>query len=112
MGLVFTGMGLLVSGGLITFFKPSARVLVGWNMFVESLDAIGHYLFIFIGCPLQNLHGSQNPDYRSDKQNYFLKSSYNFSYEHIKLLFKKYVYLYFNSEYVLRQLLLTVKPNT
>ncbi|XP_075211114.1 solute carrier organic anion transporter family member 74D-like [Lycorma delicatula] len=63
VGLVFTGLGLMVSGGLVTIFKPSARFLAGWNMSVEALDAIGHYLFILIGCPLHNLHGTQNPDY-------------------------------------------------
>ncbi|XP_039297752.1 solute carrier organic anion transporter family member 74D isoform X2 [Nilaparvata lugens] len=66
VGLVFSGIGLLASGAAITFFKPRARFLAGWNTFVEIIDAIGHYMYALIGCPdgASSFHGSLTDDFK------------------------------------------------
>ncbi|RZF42278.1 hypothetical protein LSTR_LSTR003896 [Laodelphax striatellus] len=65
VGLVFSGIGLLASGAAITFFKPPARFLAGWNTFVEVIDAVGHYMYALIGCPdgASSFHGSLSDDF-------------------------------------------------
>uniref|UniRef100_A0A1B6CBJ9 Solute carrier organic anion transporter family member n=1 Tax=Clastoptera arizonana TaxID=38151 RepID=A0A1B6CBJ9_9HEMI len=62
VGLLFTALGVMVSGAVISRFKPRPRVLAAWNVLTESLDAIGIISFAFIGCSVNDLHGSWNSD--------------------------------------------------
>lgn len=64
VGLIFTAMGVMISGAVISKTKPRPRVLAAWNVFVEMLDVIGQISFAFIGCPAEDLHGSWNADGR------------------------------------------------
>nr|XP_018907628.1 PREDICTED: solute carrier organic anion transporter family member 2B1-like [Bemisia tabaci]XP_018907629.1 PREDICTED: solute carrier organic anion transporter family member 2B1-like [Bemisia tabaci] len=50
-GLGFSAMGLLVSGIVITKFKPKARYLAGWNVFSATFIACGLFSFSLLGCP-------------------------------------------------------------
>ncbi|XP_017300046.1 solute carrier organic anion transporter family member 1C1-like [Diaphorina citri] len=62
VGLTCSAMGVLVSGGIVSKFQPRPRYLAAWNVFVEVLDALGHFSFTFMGCPDLNLHGQTNAD--------------------------------------------------
>ncbi|KAL1129042.1 hypothetical protein AAG570_013574 [Ranatra chinensis] len=58
VGLACTALGIISSGIVISYFKPSPRYLAGWNVLVESLDVLGHFCFAFFGCPIGNIQGS------------------------------------------------------
>jgi hypothetical protein len=57
-----TAAGLIVSALFISKFKPDARKVAGWNVFVEFLDCFGFLLLIFIGCETFKLQGTPQPD--------------------------------------------------
>lgn len=43
-------LGFLLSGLVISKFKPSPRPLLAWNVFVGVCFVAGQILFIFLGC--------------------------------------------------------------
>ncbi|XP_050421876.1 solute carrier organic anion transporter family member 74D-like [Adelges cooleyi] len=62
VGVISSGAGIAVSGIIITKFKPSPRKLALWNVVVEFLEAIGFFMYAFIGCPADDIHGHWNAD--------------------------------------------------
>ncbi|XP_026465595.1 solute carrier organic anion transporter family member 5A1-like [Ctenocephalides felis] len=50
VGLVFSAIGILSSGVVITKLKPGGRALAGWNTFVGALSVVWMVLFVFLGC--------------------------------------------------------------
>ncbi|CAB3362933.1 Hypothetical predicted protein [Cloeon dipterum] len=50
IGLLFTAAGLLASAVVISKFKPSARLLAGWNVFSEIIDVLGFVSILLISC--------------------------------------------------------------
>lgn len=50
VALVFTALGVIIAGIVITKFKPSARKLGGWNVVVGFFSALGMLTYIFLGC--------------------------------------------------------------
>ncbi|XP_037952842.1 solute carrier organic anion transporter family member 74D-like [Teleopsis dalmanni] len=50
VALIFTGFGILSSGFVISKFKPSARRLAAWNVFVNFVTVAGILGYAFIGC--------------------------------------------------------------
>ena len=57
-------MGIIVSGAVMSKFKPRCRYLAAWNVIVEALDAIVHLCYGFLTCSVEDLHGEMNPDNR------------------------------------------------
>jgi len=64
VGIICAAMGILVSGVVITKFKPRSRYLAAWNVFVEMIDVIGHLCYGFLTCSVDDLHGEKKPDNR------------------------------------------------
>jgi hypothetical protein len=64
MGLIFSALGIAASGVVISRFKPRARYLAGWNVFVETLEVIGHFTYGFLTCGSDDLHGQMKADHR------------------------------------------------
>ncbi|XP_069675274.1 solute carrier organic anion transporter family member 74D-like isoform X2 [Periplaneta americana] len=62
IGLFFSALGVMASGSIISKFKPRARYLAAWNVFVETLDILGFILYSFLNCSVDDLHGSPLPD--------------------------------------------------
>ncbi|XP_075237504.1 organic anion transporting polypeptide 58Dc isoform X2 [Lycorma delicatula] len=56
VGLVFSAIGILVSGIVITKFKPTARCLALWNVFVGVVSIAGIISYIFLGCADNDNH--------------------------------------------------------
>jgi hypothetical protein len=64
---IFTGVpailatvaGFLISGYVISRFKPRASLVLGWNVFVGCVYIAGEILFIFLGCTDNGLQGFQ-----------------------------------------------------
>ena len=50
MAFVFTAIGILASGLIISKFKPSARKMAAWNVIVGLLTTIGYLSYNFLGC--------------------------------------------------------------
>ena len=48
--LVFSAIGTLVSGLVITKFKPRARYLAGYNVIASFLSVLGVVAYCFFGC--------------------------------------------------------------
>ncbi|XP_020712743.1 LOW QUALITY PROTEIN: solute carrier organic anion transporter family member 4A1 [Ceratitis capitata] len=51
VALAFSALGVLLSGFVISKFKPSARYMAAWNVFVGLLSVAGCIAYAFIGCP-------------------------------------------------------------
>lgn len=49
--IVFAALGVLLSGGVLTKYKPRSKYLTGWNAVVSLLSTMGILSYIFIGCP-------------------------------------------------------------
>jgi hypothetical protein len=64
VGLIFSALGIMASGAVISKFKPRPRYLAGWNVFVEMLEVIGHLSYSFLTCTVDDLHGQMKPDHR------------------------------------------------
>lgn len=47
---MFTAIGILASGLIISKFKPSARKMAAWNVLVGLLTTIGYLSYNFLGC--------------------------------------------------------------
>lgn len=48
--IVFSTLGLLISGVVISKFRPSARTLALWNIIVSVITLTGMLSYIFLGC--------------------------------------------------------------
>ncbi|KAH8401561.1 hypothetical protein KR009_006473, partial [Drosophila setifemur] len=48
--LGFSAAGVLISGWVISKFKPSARAMAGWNFVVDYLTVAGIICYVLIGC--------------------------------------------------------------
>ncbi|XP_017090680.2 solute carrier organic anion transporter family member 74D [Drosophila bipectinata] len=48
--LGFSAAGVLISGYVITKYKPSARAMAAWNFVVDYLTVAGIILYVLIGC--------------------------------------------------------------
>ncbi|XP_008217820.1 solute carrier organic anion transporter family member 74D [Nasonia vitripennis] len=51
VGLVFSAFGILLSGLVISKYKPRARYLAGWNVMVGAISVLGMISYAFLGCP-------------------------------------------------------------
>lgn len=51
VALVFSAVGVLLSGIIISKFKPNARYMAAWNVFVGAMSVVGMIGYIFLGCP-------------------------------------------------------------
>lgn len=51
VALAFSALGVLISGFVISKFKPSARYMAAWNVLVGLLSVAGCIAYAFIGCP-------------------------------------------------------------
>ncbi|XP_071453353.1 solute carrier organic anion transporter family member 74D [Hetaerina americana] len=51
VGLVFSAIGVLASGIIISRLKPSARALAFWNVFCGAVSVLGIISYAFLGCP-------------------------------------------------------------
>ncbi|XP_014246660.1 solute carrier organic anion transporter family member 5A1 isoform X2 [Cimex lectularius] len=50
VGLVFSACGILISGLVITKFRPKARSLALWNVIVGAISVLGLISYAFLGC--------------------------------------------------------------
>ncbi|XP_063233126.1 solute carrier organic anion transporter family member 74D-like [Bacillus rossius redtenbacheri] len=57
VGLVFSALGILVSGIVITKFRPKARSLALWNITVVFISVFGIASYAFIGCTNNDTYG-------------------------------------------------------
>ncbi|CAB0005693.1 unnamed protein product [Nesidiocoris tenuis] len=51
IGLVFSALGILAGGAVITKYKPKARSMALWNMTVAAISAVGLLSYTALGCP-------------------------------------------------------------
>ncbi|XP_050314315.1 solute carrier organic anion transporter family member 74D-like [Anthonomus grandis grandis] len=49
-GLVFSAIGILLSGLIISKFKPRARYLAAWNVIVGAISVMGIMSYAYLGC--------------------------------------------------------------
>lgn len=50
IALIFSAMGILISGFVISKYKPKARSLALWNVFVGALSVVGIIIYAYLGC--------------------------------------------------------------
>jgi len=50
-------LGFLLSGLIISKFKPGPRPLLAWNVLVGICFVLGQILFIFLGCTDAGIRG-------------------------------------------------------
>ncbi|XP_050093605.1 solute carrier organic anion transporter family member 74D-like [Anopheles aquasalis] len=50
VALVFSAVGVLLSGLVISKYKPRARYMAAWNVFVGMLSVMGMIAYAFLGC--------------------------------------------------------------
>jgi hypothetical protein len=58
VGLVFSAFGILISGLIISKYKPRARYLAAWNVIVGIISVLGIISYAFLGCPASDNHGT------------------------------------------------------
>jgi hypothetical protein len=58
--ILATVAGFLISGYVISRFKPRASLVLGWNVFVGCVYISGEIIFIFLGCTNNGLQGFQS----------------------------------------------------
>ncbi|XP_058460413.1 solute carrier organic anion transporter family member 74D-like [Malaya genurostris] len=51
VAMTFSAIGILVSGLVITRYKPRARYLAAWNVLVGISSVMGMITYAFLGCP-------------------------------------------------------------
>lgn len=51
VALGFSALGILLSGFVISKFKPTARYMAAWNVFVGIVSVIGMLTYTMLGCP-------------------------------------------------------------
>lgn len=49
-GLVCSAIGILLSGLVISKYKPRARYLAGWNVIVGAISVAGIISYAYLGC--------------------------------------------------------------
>ncbi|XP_967848.2 solute carrier organic anion transporter family member 74D [Tribolium castaneum] len=49
-GLVFSAIGILLSGLIISKYKPRARYLAAWNVIVGAISVLGIVSYAYLGC--------------------------------------------------------------
>ncbi|CAH0562581.1 unnamed protein product [Brassicogethes aeneus] len=49
-GLVFSAVGILLSGLIISRYKPRARYLAAWNVLVGAISVMGIISYAYLGC--------------------------------------------------------------
>ncbi|XP_024880200.1 solute carrier organic anion transporter family member 4C1 [Temnothorax curvispinosus] len=57
ISLVGIVLGFLLSGLVISKFKPSPRPLLAWNVLVGIIFVVGQILYIFLGCTNSGIRG-------------------------------------------------------
>jgi hypothetical protein len=57
IGLFFSAFGILLSGLIISKYKPRARYLAAWNVIVGVISVLGITSYAFLGCPASDNHG-------------------------------------------------------
>lgn len=50
VALVFSAIGILLAGFIVTKYRPSARCMASWNVIVAFLTFFGFVIYIFLGC--------------------------------------------------------------
>lgn len=50
VGLVFSAFGILLSGLIISKYKPKARYLAAWNVMIGVISIMGMISYAFLGC--------------------------------------------------------------
>ncbi|XP_054269024.1 solute carrier organic anion transporter family member 74D-like isoform X3 [Macrosteles quadrilineatus] len=58
VGLVFSAFGILISGLVISKYKPRARYLAAWNVVVGAISVMGMISYAFLGCPVNDTQGA------------------------------------------------------
>ncbi|XP_034947895.1 solute carrier organic anion transporter family member 74D-like [Chelonus insularis] len=51
VGLIFSAFGILLSGLIISKYKPRARYLAAWNVMIGAISVMGMISYAFLGCP-------------------------------------------------------------
>lgn len=51
VALAFSAIGVLLSGVVLSKYKPRARYMAAWNVFVGAMSVVGMVGYIFLGCP-------------------------------------------------------------
>ncbi|XP_065221762.1 solute carrier organic anion transporter family member 74D-like [Planococcus citri] len=51
VGLAFTSLGILLSGFILSKYKPKARKCAAWNVFVGAVMVAGVITFAYLECP-------------------------------------------------------------
>lgn len=64
VALIGKSFGILIVGFVMTYFKPSPRLLMACNVFVGIFSVLIHSSQVFIDCSDQQIHGHWNPDHR------------------------------------------------
>ncbi|KAK9504054.1 hypothetical protein O3M35_010489 [Rhynocoris fuscipes] len=62
VGLTCSAVGIMISGSVISKFKPRPTYLAAWNVITETFDFLGYFSFAFLGCLKDDLYGSYNTD--------------------------------------------------
>ncbi|XP_066600872.1 solute carrier organic anion transporter family member 74D [Prorops nasuta] len=62
VGLVFSAFGILLSGLIISKYKPKARYLAAWNVMVGAISVMGMISYAFLGCPANDSHTAVQPN--------------------------------------------------
>lgn len=57
ISLIGMVLGFLLSGLIISKFKPGPRPLLAWNVLVGMCFVAGQVCFIFLGCTNSEIHG-------------------------------------------------------
>lgn len=59
-GIMFMGLGIVLSGFVILKFSPTARMVSGWIACTALIYSVGMAVLMFIGCPMNNIAGFQD----------------------------------------------------
>lgn len=81
VGLFFSAVGILLSGMIISKFRPRARYLAGWNVVVGAISVMGMIAYVFLGCPANDNHG---PILQNGELNTVLPCNTNCSCDYVK----------------------------
>lgn len=50
VGLIFSAIGVVLSGIVISRYKPRARILAAWNLFIGVVSVLGMISYMYLGC--------------------------------------------------------------
>lgn len=50
-------LGFLISGAVISKYKPGPRILLGWNVIIGMSYIFGQIAFLFLSCPVAQIEG-------------------------------------------------------